>query len=406
MKKILIGLGIFISIVVVLFVLLIINTYSQYKKLEYADIENGFSCDTIPFTYSGSGHILVKVKVNDSDEDYLFILDSGASNIIFSNYSGHKSLESNGFGISVGANKNIFFTRTKKISSLQIGDANFKNVSAKETNLNFDCMDNVCGLIGTGVMRHLVWTIDFQRQIIVISKNIQEEEMPKGRIDISLRENRFSHHLSTDIKFRNNKKAKNVLVDLGCGTTLFLSENTILEDSLDLKFKNNLGCGSKGLGENTNLNLSEKYYLLDSLIFGKSGYFVNNIPVMTSKKGINLLGVEFFKKYKTTISWMDKKLILTPNDSIQNFIWKTHGLTTGFDKSKRVEIQSIVEDSPASRSKVPLKAEVLSVNEMQIDSTSYCNLRKIIEESDTIRLKIFHNDSVKVYSLSKEFLFE
>ncbi len=406
MKKILIGFGILISIIVVLFVLLIINSSSQYKKLGHAEVDNVFSSDTIPFIYSESGHILVKVKINDSAEDYLFILDSGASNFIFSNYSGLEGLESNGFGISVGANRNIFFTRTKKIGSIQIGGVKFKDVSAKETDFSFDCMNNVCGLIGTGIMRHLVWTIDFKKQRIVISKNIQGLMMPNDRIEISLTENSFSHHISTDIKFRNSKETKKVLVDLGCSTTLFLKENTILEDSLDLKFKNNHGFGSKGLGENSNVNSSEKYYLLDSLIFGNSGYFVNNIPVITSLKGLNLLGLDFFNKYNATISWIDKKLILTPNNSIQNFIWKTHGLSTGFDDSKRIEVQSIIEGSPASRSKLPLKAEVLSVNDMQIDSTSYCNLRKVIEESDTINLEILHNDSVSVYSLSKEFLFE
>ena len=29
---------------------------------------------------------------------------------------------------------------------------------------------------------------------------------------------------------------------------------------------------------------------------------------MTSPKGLNLLGLGFFKKYKTTISWFDKKI--------------------------------------------------------------------------------------------------
>lgn len=408
-KKILKSIGIIILLILLLIGFFIYNTSTQYKKLRQGVLNEDFTCDTIPFTYTRSGHILIKTKINNSSDEYLFILDSGAKNFLFQSFTKDHNFESNGFAIAMGASKNIFFTKIKKINSVQLGDAKFNNINAEETDLNFDCSEDICGIIGTGIMRHLVWEINFQKQIIIISKQLDKHNIDNCAIKIPLNENKYSHHLRAQIKFRKNKKTKTVLIDLGNNSTLSLDEDLLLKDSLNLKHKQIFGIGSKGLGnKRNNKTLDSKYYLLDSLIFSNSYYFVNNIPVETNLQSLNLLGLDFFNKYKIIISWKDEKLILIPNDSIQKFIWKTYGFSTAYNKKlDKVEIQSIIENSPASEAGLELDLNIVSINNKPFfDSLSYCDYKEIKQKSDSISLGIRLNDTIKTFKLAKDLIFK
>ncbi|MGE0079136.1 MAG: hypothetical protein AB7S48_14860 [Bacteroidales bacterium] len=408
-KIVLKGIGVLLLLIGIAVVFFIFNTLSQYNKLDQGELNESFTCDTIPFTYTQTGHIQIKAKINNSSCDYLFILDSGAGNHIFENFTNSQNLESNGFGIGVGATKNIFFNKIRKINSIQIGNAKIDNINASEMNFDFDCSEDICGIIGTGLMKHFVWEIDFKKQIIILSKQLSRTEFTGNEIEIPLSENRFSHHLSTNIKFGKNKESKRVLIDLGNSTSLSLEEERLLKDSLTLKEKIILGLGAKGLGKvNKNKRFNNKYYLLDSLIFSDSNYFVNKVPVLTSRRSLNLLGLKFFMSYKTIISWKDKMLILVPNDSVQNFIWNTYGFSTTYNKDlNKAEITSIIENSPASRVGIELFSEVVSVNDKPLfDSLSYCEYKQMVNISNTINLGVKYNDSIKTYTLTKELLFE
>ena len=408
-KKIIIGLGVCIGFVITCYIFVYVSVKSQHKKLSQGRLTTELVCDTIPFTYSSSGYILIEAKVNGGEETYPFILDSGASNMVFSTFTNGYHLENNGFGISIGSAENLFLTRIKEINSLQIGNIEFRELNAEETDFNFNCTENVCGIIGTGLMHHLVWQIDFNNQIIIISKYLDDLQFQDNTIEIPLHENKYSHHLSTDIKLRNNKSTKEVLIDLGSNNIFSFKESSILKDSINLRSKRIKGQISKSLGNNKNNTSDYRYYLLDSLIFSRSLYFVNNIPIGTSSKSLNLLGLGFLKKYKSTISWSDKKLILEPYDSIPDFNWKTTGFSIKYNKElKKAEIGTITENTPAARANVPLNAQVIAVNEILFsDLESYCNSRKMKLVSDTIYLKIKKGDgSVKEYPLIKEPIFQ
>ena len=401
--------GILILIILLTIGLFVFNTYSQFEKLEQGQLHENFKHDTIPFRYSNSGHILIDVKINNSDRAYPFILDSGAGSYVFKNFTKEHPLEGNGFAFSMGATGNIFFSRIRKVQSLQIGTTTFNELNVEESDLNWDCMDNVYGLIGPNVMRHLVWNIDFQKKIIVLSENIDDKYQNGQAIEIPVHESEFSHYLKVDLKFRYNRISKNVRIDFGNSGTLSLGENLLIEDGLNFKKKKILGVASKGLGYATNNKSSDgSYYLVDSLIFNQSDYSVSNIPVNASPSSSNFLGLGFFKKYKVTISWKDKVVILSPIDSIQNFVWKTYGFSTGYNENQnKVEVKKITENTPASRAGLPLLSEVVSINQKTFTtSESYCEFKDLEFKGDTMNIEIRHNDSIQLFQLTKEFLFD
>ena len=408
LKKILKGIGFLFLIAIIIASYLIYNIINQHNKLLSGELINETVLEEIPFTYSSTGHMLIQVKIEGSNQSYPFILDSGASNFIFSNHLNEFDLNSNGYGIGLGANGNFFLTKIRKIDSLQIGKIKFKNLNANQKDFNFSCSENVYGLIGIGVMHHLVWQIDFKNKTILISKKLENLSFGENKIEIPLLKNERSNHLNAVIQFKKNGKTKSALVDLGSNTNLTIQEKTILRDSLPLNSKNIKGTSSQGLGGESSSDSNEKIYLLDSLFFNKTNYSVIKFPINSTPAGLSLLGLGFFENYKTTISWEDKKLILEPYDSVQNFIWNTAGFSTKYDKDlQKVIIKSITENTAASDSKIPLNAEIISINEyLFTDEASYCNYREAKIKPDTLNLKVKDSTGIiKEFQIIKQPVF-
>lgn len=364
--------------------------------------------DTIPFCYSTSGHIVIEAQLANQSKKNKFILDCGASNMIFTNRIPPSLLQKNGFGIGIGAKGNFFTTRIKQLESLTLGTHKFEGINVKQTDFNIDCSDDICGLIGTGIMHKLEWQIDFKKQVIYISNNTQNFNHRNNLIRVPLRLNQHSNHLSTAIQFRKHKKKHWVLIDLGNNGTLNLNEKTLVKDSVDFLYKCKIGKGANVLGKTDSKETNEKIYLADSIYFASDSLMHQNIPIETSPGGLNLLGLGFFKKYKTTISWQKKELLLEPYETTQTFTWETTGFSLYFDnETKKTRIGTVIEDTPAYCTNITPNLEVISINGHKFpDEESYCQYRNQIDNSLWIELVVMENGSPKKYNFEKAPIFE
>ena len=100
-------------------------------------------------------------------------------------------------------------------------------------------------------------------------------------------------------------------------------------------------------------------------------------------------------------------MILEPYENIIDFNFKTYGFSTKNDKEEnKIIIKSITENSSASRLKIPLKSEVISINSINMtDLKTYCEYKVTRNIGDSITIKIKHNDSIQQFSIKKEYLF-
>lgn len=396
---------VFLGLIIIIIVAIGIQL-SNYKKLEKVEIENLSLTDTIPFTYSNSGHILIDVQVEGSRKTYPFILDSGASNIIFDNKSSEFNFENNGIGIGVGSNGNFFFSSIKKVDNIKIQSLEFKNFNAEEINHNFDCFDDAYGLIGTGLMHQLNWQIDFKNNEIIVSRDLKNLSIGNDKVELELKENPFSHHITLPIRFSKESSFSYVNVDLGNPGNLSLNENLILKDSLKLEFRKVFGTKVSGLGDSKHRTSNDKIYLADTLFFN-SGFKLKNFSFSSNPNSINLLGLGLFKNYKTTISWQNKKIILEPFKNDFSFIGKTFGLNFRYDEdTQKVLISSIIEKSVAEKEGLILNSEIISVNEMnRLNKSDLCEIREIMVSNDTLNLSTKFENEINTYILIKEPLF-
>ncbi len=402
----------FIAITAVVLTLILGITFfyffKQLEKLGRGTLSLEESTITIPFYYATSGHMLIDVYINDSKQPQPFILDSGANNMIFKHHSEQLDLETNGKAIGIGATGRVFLSTIKKVDSIRVEKAIFKDLNFKETAFNFNCLDDIYGLIGYGTMKHLNWQIDFEKQNITVSKKLNNLQIAKNAIEIPLKINSHTAHAYAFLQFSKGKKAKRVNIDLGNSGTLSIQEKDIEKDSLHLKKQRIFGRSSEGIGGLSKEKDKESYVLADTLLFHNTAFEIHKVPVDVSPTGLNLLGLGFFKKYKTTISWSEKKLILEPYDSVQNFIWKTNGLGMRFNREEqKLTVKSVTENSSADKVAIPVDAEIISINgKTMTTEKEYCEYRNTKSTSDTLKIKIKHNNSVKEMTIVKAPVFQ
>jgi len=386
--------------------LFVYNLNSNLEKLNHAElVESSSTNDTIPFKYSNSGHILIDVKFKNKNKPLPFILDSGASNMIFKKYSSKFDLVTAGYSMGIGSNGNIFWSSIDELKRIKIGGFQFQNLHAKIVDFNLECIE-AYGIIGIGTMRHLVWQLDFKNNIIIISKELKETVNNKSKYKFDLNENNYGHQLSMPLKISNKSKF-NATIDLGNNLNLSIDEDYLKKDSLNLNFKTINGRGSTGLGDSKETTPKEKFYLIDNLYFLNTDYEIQDFPVIANENSLNLLGLGFFKKYKTTISWKDRKLILEPYDSVQNFKWKTFGLSTRYMKDEnKIIINSLIDNSPSSDFNLTIGAEIHTLNNRRIlNHNEYCKMRSELNNRDTINLQIKTLDTVKNLQIIKQPIF-
>ncbi|GGZ65928.1 aspartyl protease family protein [Mesonia mobilis] len=402
MKRIFKIISITILILLSVSVFAIFTQYRNYKKLETVKFNNSFVKDTIPFYYSNSGHILIDVSIQGSKKTYPFILDSGASNMVFNPNINKFNFESNGYAIGKGASGNYFLSKIKKINSINIRSLKLKNFNAQEINHNFDCMQNIYGIIGLGLMHNFNWQIDFKNKIIIVTKTLENLNLGNHKIELKLKENQFSHHLELPIKLASKASSTKVKIDLGNNGNLSIEESEMYRDSLNLRFKKIIGTQLSGLGQKEFSMSKEKKYLSDTLILN-SNFEILNFSFSTNPNSLNLLGLGFFKKFKTTVSWPNKLLILEPYDQQSNFVDKTFGFDISYDKNGDIIINSIIENTPATQNKLILNSKIISINNIK---NNLCVLKDILKKNDSVSLKLLSNNKIKEYKLEKKPLFE
>ena len=146
----------------------------------------GVSVDTIPFKFSGSGHILVSVRVGGNDYDLVF--DSGSERTIFGE---NVTLDrfSEEAAIIADANSEKYLASMAAIDTLGIGQL---SVTGLRWVLQTDLREgDENGILGGDVLRNLAWKIDFAKRQIYIARDAGDFESIEKRkgIHFRLREN-------------------------------------------------------------------------------------------------------------------------------------------------------------------------------------------------------------------------
>ncbi|MCK8524248.1 aspartyl protease family protein [Aquimarina sp. D1M17] len=333
---------IFVIVIIIGIVGIVYFFSNQYKKQDQLVIEAAPEYTSIPFKYSTSGHILIDAKIDDSQKKYSFILDTGASNHIFTNFPSEKIGSSIGRKISKDVNGKTTFPKIHSIANLEFGGIQLKKIAFSKANIKFPCSENIYGIIGKNIMHHFAWQFDFQNKVIHIAKeakflpNTNEES-----IKIKIETNIYSHHIYLPIQIGKSVKT-DIVLDTGFNGPLILNPK-IIDQLYEIKKIDILGEASKGIGGQSN---SKQYLVnIDSLSIGKKHQLLlNTITAKTNKdSSFKAIGLGVLKNFLVTIDWKNKMLILSKQTNNQNFKLKGFGVNLGY--TDEVYIKSVIKDS-------------------------------------------------------------
>ena len=353
---------------------------------------------TVPFTYV-NGWIVLEVDIQN--KTYNFLLDTGSSNLVTKELGEELNLKAIGTEEIKDINATSNATEYTRIKTIKIGGIDFQNTIAGIVDLNkiteIGCT-KIDGFIGSNLMRKAVWDFDFQNQLITISNDEKELNIPAETIESKLYIGTAGiPSITLNI---NGKKILNNKVDFGnAGTNLLRADyfKKQLDDNLITKYVKGSKKAFGGFGRSDN----QPFYntIIDEMEIGD--HTVNNLFATVQNGSGNNLGLAFFKNYRIILNWDKKKIKMIEVKKAGNDTYKTYGFSTLYE-GKSVYVNAIIETSSASN---VLKQgdEIININNKNytnVTEEQYCDLWRNGFDTETKPL------SITVLRNGKELSFE
>ncbi|MFL3662079.1 MAG: retropepsin-like aspartic protease, partial [Polaribacter sp.] len=296
-----------------------------FKLMKSGEVEQEEFKVNIPFEYNLG---MIILKVNISGEEYDFLLDTGAPNVISKELAqkyGLSNIFERKFGDSQGQTSDLGMIKLDEIS---IGGINFLNTGAAIADLKqskeLGCL-KIDGLIGSNLMRKAVWKFDYENQIITISNSVASLKISESSEKIPF----FTYITGTpiiDITL-NDVKEKNVIVDLGSNGDISLSKKTfdkLVDTDPNISRTVSFGSSSSGL-YGVGAKDSVHHALISNISFGDVA--LKNTVVKFSNEALGTIGINYFKNYDLIINWFDKEIIVTKKKEYDNSSLTSYGFS-------------------------------------------------------------------------------
>ncbi|MDF3029003.1 MAG: hypothetical protein K0S23_3310 [Fluviicola sp.] len=354
----------------------------------------------IPFE-SKNGLIVIKVKLNDSDKEYEFIVDSGAPFSVIYKEALEETKAKTVLVYNVSDSQGNAVKNDCVMLHVGIGNLVFKDILTAHSNphelLRCIAYD---GIIGANLMQTANWQIDFENKKLIITDR-KKSSLPDlkdyQRVSFSKR-SAFGLDIvpgmTVDVNV-NGKLFKDVLVDSGSSGALTIPKNAVT----DTLFKNDLkevltGYSSFGLF-GANLDTSYNYSSSD-IYMGNVRIDKHRIDVANQNK--SLLGMEIFSNYAMVIDFRKKDMYLKPLEK-KTKDEKELGFNMLYDsKSSTCYVGTLYVGSSAALAGLQLNDTIVEVNEQKIPVfTDFCEFRewsKKMASLEMLMIKTKRDDEV------------
>ena len=388
-----------------LFICFLILTCISCRKdffIEPSIAPTEFSAE-FPFEFV-DGLIVLKVEIRG--QLYDFVLESGALTLVSKEVAQELGLKAEFSRRFDGSQKG-----KTKIDFLTLDKLNIAGVDFQETNIgimdfspiNETSCFNFDGFIGPSLMQNAVWEIDYQNQVIKMTRNADAMDIPSNAEKIAFEVNNLMQPRTT---VNINGQPETVKIDLGSsgGINIKVTQNTYdqLKDSSDKTVIEGFGRYSRaisGYGD----PLSTKFARSNQVSIGN---LINNDEIVLFKtNGSSTIGNQFFKNYRVILNWFEKEMILIPNldpptNDLQNF-----GFRPIF-KDNKPAIGFIYTNSSAAKVGLDINDEIIAINGIAIQNRSksdWCAVKNELDNTlqNSLSITIRRNGKNMEFTLEK-----
>ena len=360
----------------------------------------------IPFSLEGH-RIIVKVRINDSNKEYSFMLDTGALTMIDQKAADELNLKKGTAMPTMKQGESAFLTRVDRLSLGETVVEDFE-IPIMDIPRQFDRRVMPDGFIGSDFLRFFRTTIDYENRNIILRRDaglVVQERGIRIKVDIPFPMRFPTLSLTTD-SLLNIK----CIIDTGSPYALVLPMSFL--EKLPANSKSSLTKSKGFLAKWPGTSLDYNYlWRIKKMKCGELE--IEDLPVLFAELPLNfassgLIGKRLLEHYLVTIDYPGQELILVPNGTgnPQSNIFSC-GIGLKKDIDGRIVVQGLWEGSPADRASLAVGTEIVEINDKTTSDLSLAQINSILEDDrvKTIKFLIRAEGRNKKVELAKEMIF-
>ena len=345
------------------------------------------------------------VPVQIGGKEYRFLFDTGAMFSISSEIQNEMKYKKVSKGTLTDSDNNRSSVDYVKIDTIFIGGISFMDQTAFVADFTrnpiIKCL-GIDGIIGSNLMRHCKWTIDYQNAEIVLFKDTLEE-YPENAIKVPFTQSRqFDQIVSLKL---GNATLNNLKIDYGSNGSLTLSKGSmkvLKEHGIITQTYSESGYKSSGLYGKLSPG-NREFAWADTL--RKGDLLIEGVKIKTGKSG--LIGGEILSRFVVTLDFENNQLHLVPvPDSEPDY--RIFGFSLGYNDDKGFYVQLVTENSPAHKAGLTPGMKVIRYNELDFSNGStFCDyVGATSDETEEIVLEYIDAEGeTKELRLQRAFMF-
>lgn len=400
--------------------------FLQYKIAQIkgaitgCEIENKNFTSVIDFEYV-SNWIVVKVKVDGSDEEYDFIFDSGAQTVFSDSLI--KEIENTNykkFSVHTDTAKHAFRSEIISLNGLELGHVKFKDIGALIVdNSEYEMLNCISpyGIIGYNILQNCCWQIDYEKKQIIITDQI--ESLPNLDKIRWIKYTTISQETPIISAIINDSIQVNLFFDTGYSGAINLS-STNLYKTVSKQYPNQTVKYTVKpaivISGGRNVNSYQK------MLFRTSTFSIG--PIVTKDQIISiedvqemkysgLIGNKYFENYIITLDYLNNRVGFLPMENPKPYIIKS-SFGLGFTPYEgKLLVTSLYAGSKAEQIGIRVGDEIFSINGIiisELQNETFCKIYRseyeLINDSDSIvTFEILKNENTLKYELEKYQLF-
>ncbi|MFC1564763.1 PDZ domain-containing protein [candidate division KSB1 bacterium] len=366
--------------VILLTLLFSLNVYSQEKDIQ------------VPFKLL-THFILVKVKVNNSPADYIFIVDTGGLTFIDKKLATELKLKQQGM--------------MAKVNELDLNGNTINNIFCF-TNFNFDHLKKlgipIHGIIGSDLLERFKVNFDFRSNIITLINDSSDLKTPENAYYFKFRNHPINN--APIVKFKLNGEEFEGMIDTGQPYHLVFPLNTFEKNKENIvsEYLRSNGLMVKWPNTKADYNYLAKFrnFEFGSLKLNSVTGIYGELPRMLS---MPFIGMDLLSRFNITINFPKDEMVLLPDENIKldenYFSW---GFNPDVSEDGKIFILGVLENSPAYNAGIRPNDEIISFNSKNTSLDNMIDLLKMVKDDNiqSVELEIKGKGKIR---LEKEHLF-
>lgn len=353
----------------------------------------------IPFTLY-ENKILIEVVIEK--KKYNFVFDSGAMSLLDQGMVNMKKAKN----VAIDLEAEDANEQKKKLSVIQVPALKLENINFKDgyfavhdfTAINERSCVPIAGIFGSNLMNNLVWKIDFQQKVIIVSDQSMAAD---GALEVAFEKEAFSNVPYTKLKIRGT--VIDLVLDTGSGDALTIGKNAF-DKIKDSTFLEGTGPSATSLFGNNDGTFYE-----DSMAIsfpGAPARVFKGVHTTAQGNEMALLGIDFLKHYSPVFDYKLNKLLLKADTVAISESLMSWGFGLGGVDGKLIVVNMF--NIPELQAQFKVGEQIIAVNDIDMakpDKLDLCRVMELRKQKNTLVLTKADGTKVTVNKMNLQTYF-